>query len=395
MGFPVSEVYGLSVNAKSLVGSVMANVCGSHYPLHMAMVEVSNQRILVDKAFSVRKSVRLARMSHHSHRLLRKILGMVPRAQRDDLSEIWGEELLSLGDENMSDFERQNAIGKPMGSVPAPEEDDVMHEKMMELEPLLEASGERNLRSIEITHGECPCHCLAKTVWYPEHSNLCLVWDVEEVRSIGLPYHQQKVTILVVSTMLALRWIEENVTKYRESKTPTAESIHAIDYSRRLELFEIVCKVFAIPMEVRHVWSCIEFFPWFPATLTSWLYMATKDHMIKYQKEYRQFLAEIGYEAFKRPLLTHRNAITTCWKRVGRVPRDITKARESILELKARGLPNQATTLQEQKEWMRSFEQLRAWEEIVISADDEEALLRQITVSNSSGSSTSKARNTK
>ena len=44
---------------------------------------------------------------------------------------------------------------------------------------------------------------------------------------------------------------------------------------------------------------------------------------------------------------------------------------------------------------MRSFEQLKAWEETVISSDDEEALLRQITVSNSSGPSTSKARNTK
>ena len=31
----------------------------------------------------------------------------------------------------------------------------------------------------------------------------------------------------------------------------------------------------------------------------------------KHQKEYRQFLAEIGQESFKRPLLTHRNAITT------------------------------------------------------------------------------------
>ena len=261
MGFPVSEAGGLPVNAKSLVGSVMANVSGSPYPLHMAMVEVSSQRILVDKAFLVPKCVRLARMSHHSHRLLRKILGTVPGAQRDDLSEIWGEELLSLGDENRSDFERQNAKGKPMNSVPAPEEDDMMQEKLMELEALLKASGERNLRSIEITHGECPCHCLAQTVWYPEHTNLCLVWDVEEIWSIGLPDHQQKVTILVVSTMLALRWIEENVTKYRESKTPTAESIYAIDYSRTLELFDIVCKVFAIPMEVRHVWSRIRFFP--------------------------------------------------------------------------------------------------------------------------------------
>ena len=139
----------------------------------------------------------------------------------------------------------------------------------MELEPLLEASGERKLRSINLTHGESPCHYLAQTVWYTEHSNLCLIWDVEEVRSMGLPDHRQKVTLLVVSLMLALRWMKENVTKYREWKAPTADSIHAIDYSRRLELFETACKVFAIPMEVRHVWSRIKFFPWFRATLTS------------------------------------------------------------------------------------------------------------------------------
>ena len=113
MGFPMSEAYGLPLNAKSLVGSVMTNLCGSHYPLHMAMVEVSSQRVLVDKAFSVPKCVRLARMSHHSHKLLRKIRGAVPKEQRDDLSEIWGEELLGLESENTSDHGRQNVMGRP------------------------------------------------------------------------------------------------------------------------------------------------------------------------------------------------------------------------------------------------------------------------------------------
>ena len=95
--------------------------------------------------------------------------------------------------------------------------------------------------------------------------------------------------------------------------------------------------------------------------------------------------------------------------------RDNTKARESILEevlaknvslslhnsfclnreLNVKGLPNQVLRLQEQKEWTRSFEQLKAWEEIVINSDDEEALLRKITVSSSWGPSTSKARNMK
>ena len=406
MGFPMSEAYGLPLNAKSLVGSVLANLCGSHYPLHMAMVEVSNQRVLIDKAFSVSKCVRLARMSHHSHKLLRKIRGAVPKEQRDDLSEIWGEELLGLESENISDHGRQNVV----------EEVDVIHEKMMELEPLLEASGERNLRSIDLTHGECPCHCLAQTVWYPDRANLCLIWDIEEIKSLRLPEHRQKLTILVVSTMLALRWMEENIAKYRESRTPTAESIHAIDYSRRLELFETACKVFAIPVEIRHIWSRLRFFPWFRATLTSWLYLVTKDHMRKHQKEYRLFQAEIGPDAFKRPLLSHRNAITTGWKRVGRVSRDNSRARESILEedlaknismslhnsfclnreSKVKSLPNQSKRLQEQREWMRSYEQLKAWEEIVISSDDEEALLEQITVSRTPVSgTTSRAKDTR
>ena len=119
------------------------------------------------------------------------------------------EELLGLESENTSDLARQNMIGKPMNSAPNMEENDTIHEKMMELEPLREAAGERNLRSIDITHGECPCHCLAQTVWYQDHANLCLIWDVEEIRSIGLPDHRQKVTLLVVSTMLALQWIEK------------------------------------------------------------------------------------------------------------------------------------------------------------------------------------------
>ena len=40
---PVGETFSLPLNAKSLVVSVMANLCGSHYPLHMTVVEASSQ----------------------------------------------------------------------------------------------------------------------------------------------------------------------------------------------------------------------------------------------------------------------------------------------------------------------------------------------------------------
>ena len=45
-----------------------------------------------------------------------------------------------------------------------------------------------------------------------------------------------------------------------------------------------------------------------------------------------------------------------------------------------KGLPNQAKRLQEQREWMRAYEELKEWEEIVISSDYEEELARQITM---------------
>ena len=60
MQFHVSEAYSLPMNAKYLVGSFMANLCGSQYPLHMSVVAASSQRVMIDKAFSVSKFVRLA-----------------------------------------------------------------------------------------------------------------------------------------------------------------------------------------------------------------------------------------------------------------------------------------------------------------------------------------------
>ena len=55
-----------------------------------------------------------------------------------------------------------------------------------------------------------------------------------------------------------------------------------------------------------------------------------------------------------------------------------------------KSLLNQTRRLQQQREWMRAYAQLKAWEEIVIRSDDEEELSRQITVSSASGPSTSK-----
>ena len=45
---------------------------------------------------------------------------------------------------------------------------------------------------------------------------------------------------------------------------------------------------------------------------------------------------------------------------------------------------------EEEEEWMRAYKQLKTWEEIVISSDDEEELSRQNTVSSACGLSSLK-----
>ena len=78
---------------------------------------------------------------------------------------------------NFSDFERQKQKGSTVMDYKAVDENDEVHRVMMIEEPLLEASGKRNWRSIMSTHYEFPCLCLLQTRWYPGRSNLVLIWD--------------------------------------------------------------------------------------------------------------------------------------------------------------------------------------------------------------------------
>ena len=353
-------------------------------------------------------------MSHHSHRLLRMILGTALGEHRDKLEWDLGGRVLSLEGEK-HEWLRETAqdLGNAGERYPSPggewcdtRKDDGAGTSAGTQPPEYQPQTWGMPAPLSGTDGVVS-GVLKTSAWYGTWRK----FGQSDFPIIGRrwPYWQW------VQCWRCDGW-KETWRKYRESKTPTVESIHAIDYSRRLELFETACKVFAIPNggQARvepHKILPIGFERHWHHGYTLWRRITWRSN----QKEYRQFLAEIGPGFFKRPLLTHRNAITTGWKRVGRVSRDNTKARESILEedlaknvslslhnsfclnreSKVKGLPIQPKKLQEQRKWMRSYEQLKAWEDIVISSDDEEALLRQFTVTNASGRSTSRARITK
>ena len=182
-----SEAYHRTAGSRYLVGSSSAPYCNSRYPTHMVVVDARTQRVLIYHLFSVPKCVRLARMSDRSYDLLAKIIWTLPKRSEGDLQDVVGEEFMRLNKGNVSEFQKQKAKGSLPTEFPAKEEKDEVHRIMMEVEPLLGASGYRTRRNILMTHGEYPCHCLAQTLWYPKRGNLVLVWDVEVLYSKGCP----------------------------------------------------------------------------------------------------------------------------------------------------------------------------------------------------------------
>ena len=155
-----SETYRRPSGALYLVGLTLAPMCKSRYPVHFVAVEVKSTGTIVDQSFSVPKCVKLASMSEKSYKLMSKTFSAVPERTKEKLEPMLAKKYIRYSNENFSDFEKQKQKGSTATDFNAVDENDEIHRVMMEVEPLLEAMGKRNMRSIMLTHDEFPCHCL-------------------------------------------------------------------------------------------------------------------------------------------------------------------------------------------------------------------------------------------
>ena len=304
MNIRYSETYCRPSGARYLVGSTLAPMRKSRYPVH----------------------------SKKSYELLCKMFSAVPERTKEELESILGKKFMGYVSGNFSDFERQKQRGSTVTDYNTVDENDEVHRVMMEVEPLLEASGKRNWRSIMLTHDEFPCHCLLQTWWYPKRSNLVLIWDSGELLSMGLPDSSQPITIVIVGVTMVIRWLEAHVRENNRQEAPTREQLRKLDCLKDLDLFETMCKILNIPMEVKKIWARKRLMPWFRAKMTAWLYEYAKKHMSKHGRVYSEYQLDIGAGAFKRALVTHRNAVTTAVKRISRTSERSGKEKTEMLK---------------------------------------------------------------
>ena len=99
-----NETYCRPSGARYLVGSTLALMCKSRYPVHFVAVDLKSTKTIVDRAFSVPKCVRLARMSEKSYELLCKMLSAVPERTKEELESILGKKFMGTASGNFSDL---------------------------------------------------------------------------------------------------------------------------------------------------------------------------------------------------------------------------------------------------------------------------------------------------
>ena len=261
--------------------------------MHFVAVDVRSTRTIVDQALSVPKWVRLARMSEIFCELVCKMFSAVPERTKEELESILRKKFMGYARGNFSDFERQKQKGSTVTDYNTVDENDEVHRVMMEVEPLLEASGKRNWRSIMSTHDEFTCHCLLQTWWYTARSNLMLIWDCGELLTMGLPDSSRPITIVIVGVMMAVQWLEAHVKENNREEVPTRKQLQKLDCLKDLDIFETMCKILNIPMEVKKIWARRRLMPWFRANMTACLYEYAKKHMSKHIRVYRAYQLDI------------------------------------------------------------------------------------------------------
>ena len=126
-----SETYRRPSGARYLVGSTLAPMCKSRYPVHFVAVDDKSTRTIVDQAFSVTKCVKLTRMSEKSYELLCKMFSVVPERTKEEVESILGKKFMGHVSGNFSDFERQKQRGSIVTDYNTVDENDEVHRVMM------------------------------------------------------------------------------------------------------------------------------------------------------------------------------------------------------------------------------------------------------------------------
>ena len=135
------------------------------------------------------------------------------------------------------------------------------------------------LKTLAATH---PCGCTAETIYYSERRLFTIVWDREDLRSIGLPPPDAQTVIWPLKSYLPLRILEANPRKTNFPQVELKRRMRKFDYRKQIDLFDTFIKLTGTPKEIEIRWSRRQHHPRFRAYMVGMLFRVAKEHQKKY-----------------------------------------------------------------------------------------------------------------
>ncbi len=169
------------------------------------------------------------------------------------------------------------------------QEDHFLTRDTIQVEPLFVASGDRSADCINRTRKKLPCHCPVESLWYTKKKCMILVWEIDELESLGLPPKDADIVIFSVKHYLLVRWIVANPEAFRENKVPTADSFAKLNLIRSMSLSETFAICLDADSHSRDSWERSVDDPKMRAYLLDYIYKIARQHRSLFENAYAPF----------------------------------------------------------------------------------------------------------
>ena len=195
----------------------------SVFPTHLVLIDSKTGHTLIDQLFHMPEIVEICYMSVPAFRRFRRITHHYRAPAKEVL---WK----AAAGNPVSSFLAGDRVRRADKKGEKPEDNDhFLTRDAKQVEPLLVSSADRSSDCVNRTHKKLPCYCLSEGIWFTKQHCLMLVWDTNDLESVGVPHNDADIVIFCVNQYLPVRWNAENAKCSRKS----------LAISRELELTQL------------------------------------------------------------------------------------------------------------------------------------------------------------
>ncbi len=164
----------------------------SVFPTQLVLLDSATGQVLIEQMFHMPRIVDLNYMSIAAFRRFRRITYHFRTPEKE---ELWKK---AVGIPLHSFLTRNRVRKAEKKGEKQDENDHFLTRDTMLVEPLFVASGNRSADCVNRTHKKLPCYCQVESLWYTRKKCMMLVWEVDELESLGLPPKEADIVVFSV-----------------------------------------------------------------------------------------------------------------------------------------------------------------------------------------------------